>query len=243
MITLNGIENGDVQEIGDLTLDAYKSQPQSRDHLALAASEALEIAAATYVLDSVNSHGVDHSPRGIHLHRRSEEIISLIAETGKLPEPKYSFQKGYNENSLHDDEVLLMALFAAINIRNISPTVIIGEVKNWLSEYLSLQNFSIVSWTDILDRETPHEGMASLVDRIITEQKMSRHSKRVHPILKEVRSEFGKRAGTEEVVPALEQHLIQKWNTGHLVVGNLPLQSGRNMSFAAVLPDLVSEKI
>lgn len=185
---------------------------------------------------------MDHRPRGLHLHQQSEEIISAISETGMLPEPKYSFQDGYDKNSLHDDEVLLMGIFTAINMRNITPSVIIGEVKNWLSEYLSLQNFAVVSWTKILDYETPHEGMASLIDRIITEQKMSRRAKNVHPILKEVRAEFEKRDGKELLIPGLEQHLIQKWGTGHLVVGHLPLQTNRNMAFAAVLPELVKKE-
>ncbi len=242
MYTFHGIENRHVKEIGGLTQAAYISKPESNDHLAMAASEALGAITSTYMLAHLNSHGVDHSPRGIYQHDRSEEILSVIAETGKLPEPMYSFQEGYNENSLHDDEVLLMALFAAINIRNINPTVIIGEVKNWLSEYLSLQNFAVVSWTDILNRETSREGMRFLIDRIITEERLSGESKKPNPILKETRLVFKRKDNGDVAAPPLEKYLIEKWKTGHLVVGNLPLQSKRNMSFAAVLPDTIAEK-
>ncbi len=234
--TINGIETGQVLRIGELTRESFFQKPPSSDFLALEAIDAMNLIASVYALDALNVH-VNHLPRGVFLHEKAEAIAAQISETGRLPSPKYSFEREFTNESLFDDEVLLMATFAAISMRGIEVNMIKAKITKRMNQYRSLQNFAIVSWTDILEIEASNESMIYLVDRIITEEKLSGDSTHIHPVLKESRIAYRRGDQLSLAIPKIEDFLVEKWKTGNLVVGSLPSEDNRDMVFAVVLPE------
>lgn len=227
-ITYFGIETKHVKHLEPIFVQGFEQTPNV-EVLAGAATMALELAKFAYINDTLNQPGADFSRRAAFLHDKTEDFITSIVERGKLPAIKLH----PTENDLLDEEVVLIAVLAAIMQRGHNTELLLKGVSRQFKTCRFLSHFAFVSFTEFINI-SPIRCAQELYDDVLLSLKWHKR----HSITQEL-IDLHIETNEDSFSKIATEYLQQKWDNGLLVIGKYPIEGNTPLSFAVVLPNSV----